>query len=112
MCGAPASNPYARGRSEYKEMTKILREVEDSTGIFVGGWHTDLSLLDLPLRDSILSAIEVSPYGGATMFLSQKAAWSSLPKPLAQLLEDGTVSHFGNPYGVKRAPPVEEKFMK
>mgnify|MGYP001359096905 CR=1 FL=1 len=86
--------------------------MEDTTGIFVGGWYTDLSFLDLLLRGSILSAIEVPPYGEDTMFLSQKAARSSLPKPLAQLLEDGKVSHFGKPYGVRWAPPVEEQSMK
>ena len=52
-------------------MTKILKEVEDTTGIFVGGWHTDLSFLDLPLRGSILSAIEVPPYGGDKVLIPE-----------------------------------------
>ena len=59
--GAPAINPYARGRGEYPEMTIIVKEVGDTTGVFGGGWHTDLSFLDLPPRGSILSAIEVPP---------------------------------------------------
>ena len=110
--GAPAINPYARGCGEYPEMTIIVKEVGDTTGVFGGGWHTDLSFLDLPPRGSILSAIEVPPYGGDTMYLSQQAAWSSLPKPLAQLLEGRKVSHVGKPYGVRWAPPVEEQSMK
>ena len=92
-------------------MTIILQEAKDTTGIFVGGWQTDLSFFDLPPKGSILSAIEVPSYGGDTMFLSQQAAWSSLPKPLAQLLEGRKVSHVGKPYGVRWAPPVEEQSM-
>ena len=109
---APSINPYARGRGEYPEMTTILKEAEDTTGIFVGGWHADLSFLDLPPRGLILSAIEVPPYVRDTLCLSQQAAWSSLPKPLAQVLEGEKVCHVGKPYGMRWAPPVEEQSMK
>ena len=78
-------------------MTIILKEAEDTTDVFVGGSHTDLSFFDLPSKGSILSAIEVPPQGVDTMLLSQEAAWSSLPKPLAQLLEGRKVSHVGKP---------------
>ena len=72
--GEPAVNPYAPGLADYPEMTHIIKEADERTGVFGGGWHTDLSFLNHPPSGSVLCAIEVPPYGGDTMFSSQQAA--------------------------------------
>ena len=93
-------------------MTTILKEADERTGVFGGGWHTDLSFLDHPPGGSVLVGIDIPPYGGDTMFCSQQAAWDSLPEPMKSLLDGRTAAHVGKPYGIKWAPPVEEQAMK
>jgi taurine dioxygenase len=110
--GVPAVNPYAHGDPDHPEMTRIVKEADERTGVFGGGWHTDLSFLDHPPRGSVLCGIDIPPYGGDTMYSSQQAAWDSLPGPLQELLEHRRVAHVGKPYGIKWAPPVEEQAMK
>ncbi|MFQ3355252.1 MAG: taurine dioxygenase [Paracoccaceae bacterium] len=110
--GEPAVNPYAPGITAHPEMTRIIKEADERTGVFGGGWHTDLSFLSHPPRGSVLCAIEVPPYGGDTMFSSQHAAWQSLPEPLKTLLDGRKIAHVGKPYGIKWAPPLEEQAMK
>ena len=110
--GPPEVNPYAPGPPEAPEMTRVVREAGETTGVFGGGWHTDLSFLDHPPGGSVLAAIDVPPFGGDTMFASQQAAWDSLPAPFKTLLEHARVAHVGKPYGIKWAPPPEEQAMK
>ncbi|MEM1045070.1 MAG: TauD/TfdA family dioxygenase [Pseudomonadota bacterium] len=110
--GMPAINPYAPGPDEHPEMTTILKEADERTGVFGGGWHTDLSFLDHPPGGSVLAAVDIPPYGGDTMFCSQQAAWESLPEPMKSLLDGRNAAHVGKPYGIKWAPPVEEQAMK
>ncbi|MEM9331662.1 MAG: TauD/TfdA family dioxygenase [Pseudomonadota bacterium] len=110
--GEPSINPYAPGPDDHPEMTSIIKEADERTGVFGGGWHTDLSFLDHPPGGSVLVGIDIPPYGGDTMFCSQQAAWDSLPKPMKELLLERDAVHVGKPYGIKWAPPVEEQAMK
>lgn len=110
--GPPEVNPYAPGPDHAPEMTHIVKEPDERTGVFGGGWHTDLSFLDQPPGGSVLYGIEVPPQGGDTVFASQQAAWDSLPDPLRSMLDGRRVAHVGKPYGIKWAPPLEEQAMK
>ncbi|MFT4717161.1 MAG: taurine dioxygenase [Paracoccaceae bacterium] len=110
--GEPSVNPYAPGPKEHPEMTSVLKEADERTGVFGGGWHTDLSFMDAPPGGSVLVGIDIPPYGGDTMFCSQQAAWDSLPEPMKSLLKDRNAAHVGKPYGIKWAPPLAEQSMK
>ncbi len=110
--GPPQVNPYAPGPDHAPEMTHIVKEADERTGVFGGGWHTDLSFLDQPPGGSVLYGIDIPPQGGDTMFASQQAAWDSLPEPFRTLLDGRRVAHVGKPYGIKWAPPLEEQAMK
>lgn len=110
--GPPEVNPYAPGSPETPEMTHVIKEAHERTGVFGGGWHTDLSFLDKPPGGSVLHGIDIPPQGGDTMFASQQAAWDSLPEPLKALLDGRRVAHVGKPYGIKWAPPLEQQAMK
>lgn len=110
--GEPSVNPYAPGPDAHPEMTSIIKEADERTGVFGGGWHTDLSFLDNPPGGSVLVGIDIPPYGGDTMFCSQQAAWDSLPEAMKDLLENRDAIHVGKPYGIRWAPPVEEQAMK
>ena len=110
--GKPMVNPYAPGPDAHPEMTYVIKEASERSGVFGGGWHTDLSFLERPPSGSVLCALEVPPHGGDTLFCSQQAAWDSLAQPLRNLLEDRNAIHVGKPYGIKWAPPVEEQSMR
>lgn len=110
--GNPAVNPYAPGPEGHPEMTRVIKEADERTGVFGGGWHSDLSFIETPPNGSILAAIEIPPFGGDTMFANQQAAWEALPLPLKELLDGRNAVHVGKPYGIKWAPPVEEQAMK
>ena len=110
--GKPMVNPYAPGKAPHPEMTHVIKEADDTAGVFGGGWHTDLSFFDQPPNGSVLCALEVPPFGGDTLFSNQQAAWDGLAAPLREILDERKLVHVGKPYGIKWAPPIEEQSMK
>jgi taurine dioxygenase len=101
--------PYVQPLEGEPEIIRVLKEADEKGGVFGGDWHTDFSFLERPPAGSILSAEVVPPYGGDTVWVSQATAWETLPEPLRQLLEGRDAMHVGKPYGVKWAPPIEER---
>lgn len=110
--GRPSVNPYGPGPKEHPEMTYVIKEADERTGVFGGGWHTDLSFTETPPNGSVLCAVEVPPFGGDTLWANQRRAWEALPEPMKLLLDGRDAIHVGKPYGIKWAPPVEEQAMK
>jgi len=82
------------------DVIRVLKEADERGGVFGGDWHSDLSFLEEPPAGSVLSAHEVPPYGGDTVWASQVAGWETLPEPLKQLLDGRKAIHVGKPYGV------------
>ncbi len=101
--------PYVQPLEGEPEVIRVLKEPDEQGGVFGGDWHTDFSFLERPPAGSVLSAQLVPPYGGDTVWVSQAAAWETLPEPLQQLLTGRDAIHVGKPYGVKWAPPVQER---
>ncbi len=56
-------------------------------------WHSDSSYRESGSLCSILSAREVTPEGGHTEFVSQRAAWEALPAERQQALEGRFAIH-------------------
>lgn len=56
-------------------------------------WHTDSSFKQTPAVASMLSARIVPSDGGATEFVSTRAAWARLPAAEQQALQDRIVEH-------------------
>lgn len=65
---------------------------EDNRTLVIEGaansWHTDVTFIDRIPKASILRAVEIPPYGGATTWASTTAAYDQLPRPLKSLVED------------------------
>jgi taurine dioxygenase len=101
--------PYVQPLEEEPEVIRVLKAADERGGVFGGDWHTDFSFLERPPAGSLLSAEVVPAYGGDTIWVSQAAAWETLPEPLQQLLAGRDAIHVGKPYGVKWAPPVRER---
>lgn len=51
-------------------------------------WHTDVSFVDRIPKASILRAVTLPPYGGATTWASTTAAYNQLPAPLRSLVDN------------------------
>jgi len=101
--------PYVQPLEGEPEVIRVLKEADEQGGVFGGDWHTDFSFLERPPAGSVLSAQLVPPHGGDTVWVSQAAAWETLPEPLRQLLTGRDAIHVGKPYGVRWAPPVQER---
>ncbi|EME16731.1 TauD/TfdA dioxygenase family protein [Rhodococcus triatomae] len=51
-------------------------------------WHTDVTFIDRSPKASILRAVNIPPYGGATTWASTTAAYDELPTPLKALVDN------------------------
>ncbi|WP_024794133.1 TauD/TfdA dioxygenase family protein [Tomitella biformata] len=68
-----------------------LRSDDNKTLVLEGAassWHTDVTFIDRIPKASILRAVTVPPYGGATTWASTIAAYDQLPAPLKALVEN------------------------
>jgi taurine dioxygenase len=97
--------PYVEPMEGEPEAIRVLREASETGGVFGGDWHSDFSFLAEPPAGSVLSAREVPPFGGDTLWANQIVAWETLPEPLVALLDGRDAIHVGKPYGVRHAPP-------
>lgn len=105
--GPLTQSPLLKAMDGEPDVVAVLKEAEDvNVGVFGGDWHSDFSFLQKPLAGSVLSAQEIPPFGGDTMWASQIAAYELLPDDLKSQIEGRGVIHVGKPYGVKYAPPM------
>ena len=88
---------------------RVLKEADEVGGVFGGDWHADFSFLEQPPVGSVLNGVEVPAHGGDTLWASQMVAWETLPAPLQRLLDGRDAIHVGKPYGVRWAPPADER---
>lgn len=68
-----------------------LKSDDNRTLILEGAansWHTDVTFIDRIPKASILRAVQIPPYGGATTFASTAAAYAQLPTSLKALVEN------------------------
>ncbi|WP_055474468.1 TauD/TfdA dioxygenase family protein [Gordonia sp. HS-NH1] len=56
-------------------------------------WHSDVTFVDRIPKASILRAVTLPAYGGATTWASTVAAYEQLPKPLRALAEELWATH-------------------
>ncbi len=103
------SKYLASGIEGEQDVIRVLKEPDERGGVFGGDWHSDLTFLDQPPAGSVLTAAEVPPYGGDTVWASNVAAWEALPEALRVLLDGRNAIHVGKPHGVKWVAPVEEQ---
>ena len=107
--GPPMQLPYIQPMAGEPQVIRVLKEADDTSGVFGGDWHSDMSFVSEPPAGSILNAIDVPPYGGDTLFANQAAAWEALSPGLRDLLDGRDAIHVGKPYGVKWAPPADHQ---
>lgn len=83
--GEPIEYPFATGIDGYPEITRIVKEA-DQTSNFGGMWHTDTSYRPDPPKATMLMAIETPIAGGDTLFACQYRAHDTLSEGLRKVL--------------------------
>lgn len=102
--------PYISPMDDDPDVIAVLKEAhETSGGVFGGEWHSDFSFLEQPPAGSVLNAVELPKVGGDTVFASQSKAYETLPAYLRDFVDAHDCIHVGKPYGVKFAPPQEDR---
>ncbi len=71
-------------------------------------WHTDVTFVDRIPKISILRAIDLPPYGGATIWANTTAAYKALPEPL-RILADNLWATHSNEYDYATGHQEEDK---
>jgi taurine dioxygenase len=56
-------------------------------------WHTDVTFIPTPPMGSLLSARQLPPQGGDTLWSSNIAAWDALSAPMQRMLDGLTAEH-------------------
>ncbi len=107
--GPLARSTYIEGMPEDPYVIRVIKEADETGGVFGGAWHSDLSFLEQPPAGSVLNAVEVPPYGGDTLWANQAAAWEALAPDLRALLDGRDAVHVGKPHGVKWSPSMAER---
>ena len=102
--------PYVEPIPADKAVIAVLKQAhEHNTGVFGGDWHSDFSFLENPPAGSVLHAIDIPAVGGDTVWANQAKAYRTLPDHLRKIVDGRLAVHVGKPYGVKHAPPLEQR---
>jgi taurine dioxygenase len=108
--GPLMSLPYVAPIPEDPAVIAVLKEAHETDGgVFGGAWHSDFSFLQTPPAGSVLSAVDIPPVGGDTVWASQVKAFETLPDHLRGFLDGRLTVHVGKPYGVRHAPPAKTR---
>ena len=75
--------PFIATMDEFLEVIRVVKEADEGAAFnFGGAWHSDFSFQNEPPSFTILSAVDVPPWGGDTCFASMTAAWNALHEPM------------------------------
>jgi alpha-ketoglutarate-dependent sulfate ester dioxygenase len=83
---------------------RVMR-IDSGEGGRANQWHTDVTFVDRIPKASILRAVELPRYGGATTWASTVAAYLQLPGPLQQLADSLWAMH-SNQFDYAQSDPV------
>ena len=77
--------PFIEALPDHPHVIPIIKE-KDTKMNFGGGWHSDMSYQEKPVRATMLYALEVPSRGGDTLFASMTVAYDALSTGMQDLL--------------------------
>ncbi|MEM0989373.1 MAG: TauD/TfdA family dioxygenase [Pseudomonadota bacterium] len=83
--GAPVAYPFAGGFNSHPEITRIVKEPEQTSN-FGGMWHSDTTYKEEPPAATMLLCRETPAAGGDTLFACQYRALAALSPPMQGFL--------------------------
>ena len=78
-------HPIYKPLAGYPEILPVVKEATDAMNIG-NSWHSDVSFLEKPSMGSLLYAVDTPPYGGDTIFASQRLAFEALSGEMQAML--------------------------
>ncbi|WP_202391585.1 TauD/TfdA dioxygenase family protein [Pontixanthobacter luteolus] len=91
--GGFGDDPFFEPIPGRTNIAAILREKDETSPLFAENWHSDWSFLAVPPSGTCLSAIDIPPVGGDTLFVNQTAAFAALPDDRKNYLRTLTAIH-------------------
>jgi taurine dioxygenase len=99
---------FVDGLDDNQEIIEVRKEEYEMRN-FGGGWHSDVSYLEVPALGSVLYAREVPAAGGDTMFANQYLAYETLSDGLKEMLGGMRAVHSARrSYGLAAPRRVDE----
>ena len=83
--GKPIEYPFVSGIDGHPQIIRVMKREHETTN-FGGIWHSDTSYLATPPKATMLTAQELPPYGGDTLFANQYLAYETLSPGLKSML--------------------------
>ena len=83
--GAPMRNPFPTGRDDHLQVTRLIKERDESVN-FGGTWHADLTYAERPPKATLAMAVEMPRAGGDTVFACQYRAYEDLSDGMKAIL--------------------------
>jgi len=84
--GDLATYPFIEPLPEHPHVIPIIKEQETKMN-FGGGWHSDMSYMEQPVKATMLYALEVPSKGGDTLFAGMTAAYEALSDGMKKMLD-------------------------
>jgi taurine dioxygenase len=78
--------PFIAPLPDHPHVIPIVKE-KDTRSNFGGGWHSDMSYQERPVKATLLYALEVPSRGGDTLYANMVAAYESLSDGMKELLD-------------------------
>ena len=101
--GPPIEHPFTRGLEEWPEIIEIIRSPGEAYN-WDSKFHSDLMFLEEPPMGASLYALEITPYGGDTLFVNMYLAYETLSEGLKKALsglrgvnESGSPANYSTP---------------
>lgn len=94
----------------FRQIGRLIKEKGHQTSIG-DMWHVDHTYLPVPMRFTMLRAVELPAFGGDTVYLSTKAAFAALPEGLKETLRGLKALH-SRTYLIKDAKYAQQYFKE
>ncbi|OHU80661.1 TauD/TfdA dioxygenase family protein [Mycobacteroides chelonae] len=107
FAGLLGTRTATRAGAPDKEVTLL----DSGRGIRANNWHTDMTYCDRPPKASLLRAVVLPPYGGATCWANTVTAYEQLPRPLRRLADELWARH-DNQYDYLDVVPEQQEFRR
>lgn len=78
--------PFIESLPGHPYVIPIVKD-ENTKFNFGGGWHSDMSYQERPVKATLLYALDVPPRGGDTLFANMTAAYAALSPGMQKLLD-------------------------
>ncbi len=84
--GTVIEYPFMKGLDDFPEIIPVVKREHERVN-FGGVWHSNTSYLEIPPMGTILTAREIPPRGGDTLFANMYLAFETLSPGLQRLRE-------------------------